>query len=204
VERIFEPFYSTKETGKGTGMGLAIVHGIVHEHGGHVLVETAPGQGARFRVIFPALPAGTGVEEPAASMAGRPRSGLQPLHGTVLVVDDEESVGEFMRELLDTWGLQATFVARPQEALDAVTRDPSRFDVVITDQSMPRMTGVQLARALHEVRSDLSVILYTGYSDGVGQQDMDTAALRTVLKKPVDPVALRTALTACLTPARAG
>jgi PAS domain S-box-containing protein len=204
VERIFEPFYSTKETGKGTGMGLAIVHGIVHEHGGHVLVETAPGQGARFRVIFPALPAETRVEETAESMTPRPRRGLQPLEGTVLVVDDEESVGEFMRELLDTWGLRATYLARPLEALDAVVREPSRFDVVITDQSMPRMTGVQLARALREIRGDLSVILYTGYSDGVGQQDIAAAGLKAVLKKPVDPVALRTALDTCLRPARTG
>ena len=123
---------------------------------------------------------------------------------TVLVVDDEESVGEFMRELLDTWGLRATYLARPLEALDAVVREPSRFDVVITDQSMPRMTGVQLARALREIRGDLSVILYTGYSDGVGQQDIAAAGLKAVLKKPVDPVALRTALDTCLRPARTG
>ncbi len=197
VERIFEPFYSTKEAGKGTGMGLAIVHGIVHEHGGHVVVDTEPGQGSRFRVIFPALPdRADGADGPTASSV-RPRTARRSLEGSVLVVDDEESVGEFMRELLDTWGLRATCTARPQEALESVIRDPGAFDVVITDQSMPRMTGVQLARALHAVRADLPVLLYTGYSDGLDQSERDSAGLAAVLKKPVDPQALRNALERC-------
>jgi CheY-like chemotaxis protein len=198
VERIFEPFYSTKETGKGTGMGLAIVHGIVHEHGGHVVVESAPGRGSRFRVLFPALTSECEDAGPAGTRAARARTERRSLEGSVLVVDDEESVGEFMRELLDTWGMRATCVTRPQEALEAVTRDPSRFDVVITDQSMPRMTGVQLARALRAARGDLPVVLYTGYSDGLGQADVEAAGLAAVLKKPVDPHALRSTLERCL------
>ena len=198
VERIFEPFYSTKETGKGTGMGLAIVHGIVHEHGGHVVVESEPGRGSRFRVLFPALPDDFEAADAAGNRAAAPRAERRSLEGSILVVDDEESVGEFMRELLDTWGMRATCIARPQDALEAVTRDPLRFDVVITDQSMPRMTGIQLARALHAVRADLPVILYTGYSDGLGQAEVAAAGLVAVLKKPVDPQALRGTLERCL------
>jgi PAS domain S-box-containing protein len=201
LERMFEPFYSTKTVGKGTGMGLAIVHGIVHEHGGHVLVETAPGRGSRFRILFPALlEAGCEAPAPAAGPAG-PRETRDALEGSVLVVDDEESVGEFMRELLDTWGIRATYLARPQDALDAVRKDPSQFDVVITDQSMPRMTGVQLARELRAVRSDLPVLLYTGYSDALPRDDQGPPALAAVLKKPVDPAALRGALRSLLTDA---
>lgn len=196
--RIFEPFYSSKETGKGTGMGLAIVRGIVHEQGGHVIVETAPGRGSQFRVLFPALP-----DEPTDSGAPAARSAESPadrrsLEGPVLVVDDESrSVGEFMRELLDTWGMRTSCVSRPQEALETVMRDPTRFDVVITDQSMPRMTGLQLARALHAVRADLPVILYTGYSDGLAQLDVHSAGLAAVLRKPVEAPALRSALDKC-------
>jgi CheY-like chemotaxis protein len=103
-----------------------------------------------------------------------------------------------MRELLDTWGMRATCVTRPQDAIEAVTRNPSRFDVVITDQSMPCMNGVQLARALHAARGDLPVVLYTGYSDGLGQADVEAAGLAAVLKKPVDPHALRSTLERCL------
>jgi CheY-like chemotaxis protein len=198
VERMFEPFYSTKETGKGTGMGLAIVHGIVHEQGGHVVVETEPGRGARFRVLFPALPADASAAPAEVAQPSPSPRAIVALEGSVLVVDDEESVGEFMRELLETWGLRASYLARPLEALEAVTREPSRYHVVITDQSMPRMTGVQLARALHDIRADLPVILYTGYSDGLAGREVEGAGLKAVLRKPVDPAALRAALSGCL------
>ncbi len=197
LERIFEPFYPTKETGKGTGMGLAIVHGIVHEQGGHVVVEATPGRGSRFRVLLQALPhevAANGL--PAARSAHVPAD-RRTLEGSVLVVDDEESVGGFMRELLDTWGMQASCMSRPQEALEAVMREPARFDVVITDQSMPRMAGLALARALHAVRADLPVILYTGYSDGLARSDADSVGLVAVLRKPVEAAALRATLEKC-------
>jgi PAS domain S-box-containing protein len=203
IERIFEPFFSTKETGKGSGMGLAMVHGIVHEHGGHVVVESMPGQGAQFRVMWPvASDAGAVVPgEAGRDAAARP---LRPrLEGTVLVVDDEVSVGEFMRELLGTWGLKATWTARPEEALELVRADPLRFDVVITDQSMPKLTGVTLARGLHELRADLPVILYTGHGEGLADGDVSAARLCAVMRKPVDPALLSQTLARCLASAPA-
>jgi PAS domain S-box-containing protein len=202
IERIFEPFFSTKESGKGTGMGLAIVHGIVHEHGGHVLVEDAPGGGARFRVLWPALPDGSleGSAEAPGVRGGAVRQpgGRPAFAGTVLVVDDETTVGEFMREVLDTWGLEATSVSSGQAALELVTAAPQRFDAVITDQSMPRMTGLQLARALHALRPGLPVILYTGYAEGLAASELEGACIREVLAKPVNPGALEAALAAVL------
>jgi CheY-like chemotaxis protein len=202
TERIFEPFFSTKENGKGTGMGLAIVHGIVHEHGGHVLVDEAPGGGARLRVLWPALREGSldeGAQEPVARGGAHSRRGDRPeLAGAVLVVDDETTVGEFMRELLDTWGLEATSVASGQAALDLVAAAPQRFDAVVTDQAMPRMTGVQLARALHALRPGLPVILYTGYAEGLAASELEAAGIRKVLAKPVNPGALEAALAAVL------
>jgi PAS domain S-box-containing protein len=200
VERIFEPFFSTKETGKGTGMGLAMVHGLVHEHGGHVVVESEPGRGSRFRVLWPAAAAEMPV---AASPFADARTDTRPrrpvLNGSVLIVDDESAVGEFMRELLETWGVDASFVPGPQAALELVTEAPSRFDAVITDQAMPRMTGLQLARALRSVRSDLPVLVYSGFGDALAREDLHVAGVRAVLRKPVEPAALEAALRAVLT-----
>jgi PAS domain S-box-containing protein len=203
MERIFEPFYSTKEPGKGSGMGLAMAHGIVHEHGGHIVVESRPGDGTRFRILWPALPG----HEPSTETSGghaparAPRPALQ---GSVLVVDDEETVGEFMRELLESWGLDAACVHRPEAALELVRAEPERFDIVITDQSMPRLTGLELARRIKTLRADLPVVLYTGHSDGMTGDDVDTAGVAFVMRKPVDPARLSQVLTRCLAAARGG
>jgi PAS domain S-box-containing protein len=204
MERIFEPFYSTKETGKGSGMGLAMVHGIVHEHGGHVVVESSPGQGSRFRVIWPALPdheAAASREPAGIVMSHAPRNALM---GSVLVVDDDESVGGFMRELLESWGLQAVCLPRPDLALDLVRAEPRRFDVLITDQSMPKMTGLELAQRLRRIRGDLPIILYSGHGEGLADAEAAAAGLCAVMRKPVDPVELGCVLTRCLgsSPAR--
>ncbi|RPI14091.1 MAG: PAS domain S-box protein [Lysobacterales bacterium] len=199
LDRIFEPFYSTKEPGKGTGMGLAIVHGLVHEYGGHVLVESEPGGGSRFRVLWPTLPAHAiaGVEGSSApTIAGRPER--QPLDGRVLIVDDEVAVGEFMRELLETWGLAATFLACPLAAFERVAESPGRYDAVISDQAMPRMTGLQLAQALRTLRDDLPVFLYSGYGEGIDAAEVQAAGVRSVLRKPLDPALLEEALRAVL------
>jgi two-component system, cell cycle sensor histidine kinase and response regulator CckA len=205
AERIFEPFFSTKESGKGTGMGLAIVHGIVHEHGGHVLVESPAGGGARFRVLWPALPEAlleAALERPAESRTLAGRHAARPAFaGAVLVVDDEATVGEFMRELLETWGLRATWVPGGPAALELVAATPERFDAIITDQSMPRMTGLQLAQALRASRPDLPVILYTGYAEGLARSELEGAGIRAVLRKPVEPGALEAALAGVLGPA---
>jgi PAS domain S-box-containing protein len=199
VEHIFEPFFSTKENGKGTGMGLAMVHGIVHEHGGHVLVETTPGKGSSLRILWPARDAALLESEPELTVGPSARRTTRPtLAGSVLVVDDEASVGEFMRELLETWGLHATFVPNGQAALDIVTGSPGRFDAVITDQCMPRLNGLQLAQALRAVRPELPVILYSGHGEGLARTDLDAAGVRTVLRKPVDPAALEAALRSAL------
>jgi CheY-like chemotaxis protein len=114
--------------------------------------------------------------------------------GSVLVVDDEAAVGEFMRELLETWGLQAMFLPQGQAALELLSGPGARFSAVITDQAMPRMTGIELARALRNSRIDVPVILYSGYGEGLAHADLQAAGVRAVLRKPVDPVALEAAL----------
>jgi len=184
LERMFDPFFSTKPPGKGAGMGLATVHGIVHEHGGHLLVDTEPGRGTCFRVLLPACPDGA---RPTPSRRRSDRSdGVARREGRVLVVDDEHSVGEFMCELLGNWGLEAHFVSTPELALARVRESPAHYRLVITDHSMPSMTGVQLAQSLETIAPHLPVLLYTGLADRIREPALPANMLRTVLRKPID------------------
>jgi PAS domain S-box-containing protein len=185
LERMFEPFFSTKEVGKGSGMGLATVHGIVHEHGGHILVDSAPGQGARFRVVF--APLAAAAESPDTRTAPRTgaRNGLR-LDGRVLVVDDDESAAGFMGDLLDNWGLTPTVLRESPAALEAVRAQPQAFDLVVLDLTMPRMNGLELARRLRELRADLPLILYSGYSEGITEAQLRAAGVTARVRKPVD------------------
>ncbi|WP_206861184.1 PAS domain S-box protein [Lysobacter changpingensis] len=183
LERMFDPFFSTKPPGKGAGMGLATVHGIVHEHGGHLLVDTAPGRGTSFRVLLPAC---AEAARPTPSRRRSDRPGATRREGRVLVVDDEHSVGEFMCELLSNWGLEADFVSTPELALARVRESPQHYRLLITDHSMPSMTGVQLAQALEPVAPRLPVLLYTGLADRIRETSLPANMLRTVLRKPID------------------
>jgi PAS domain S-box-containing protein len=184
VDRIFEPFFTTKDVGKGSGMGLASVHGIVHELGGHIVVETALGRGTCFRVLFPML---TGAQAEGELDGAQQRGPVRRLRGRVLVVDDEQSVATFMRDLLESWGLEVTVAASAVDAVAQVAQDAERFDLIITDQMMPVMTGTQLARELARMRPDLAVILYTGFDEGITREDIESAGLRAVVRKPIDP-----------------
>jgi len=189
MDRMFEPFFSTKQVGQGTGMGLSIVHGIVHEYGGHVVVESTPG-GADFRLLFPAVAAQDGGERPAAPDAppAHPR-----LSGRVLLVDDEDVVVGFMRERLQGWGLDVTALSSAPEARDVFSRAPQDYDMVVTDYAMPRMNGLELARALRAVRPALPLILYSAYADSIPEAQLHIADVE-LLHKPIDETALLAAL----------
>jgi PAS domain S-box-containing protein len=188
IDRIFEPFFTTKDVGKGSGMGLASVHGIVHELGGHIVVESSLGRGTRFCILFPALAAGSHSEE--TDKIARVRAPVSGLSGHVLVVDDEQAVAAFMRDLLESWGLEITIAHSADDAAALVAREDKRYDLVITDQAMPRMCGIQLARELRNTRPDLPVVLYTGLTEGISRSDIEAAGLRAVFTKPIDPHAL--------------
>ena len=188
-ERMFEPFFSTKGVGRGSGMGLAMVHGIVHEYGGHLVVDSRPGEGATIRVMIRPM---DGAAEAANSEVQPAREVLhQGLQGRVLVVDDEPSVGEFMQDLLEDWGLTVTTYNASVEAAQQFANDPDAYDLVILDQTMPRMTGLELAGHLLKLRPDLPVLLYTGYSAEISEQIARDAGIRALVRKPVDPAALR-------------
>jgi PAS domain S-box-containing protein len=198
LERMFEPFFSTKEVGRGSGMGLAMVHGIVHEHGGHVVVETAPGKGATFRVLLPALESGAESGAPRGAQDARAKPLRQALEGRVLLVDDEQMVGEFMAELLGGWGLEVTVRRDPAEAERWLAEDPARVDLVLTDQTMPKMTGLELAQRLAALRPALPVILYSGYAENIGAEQLARSGVRALLAKPVEPEPLFAALAEAL------
>jgi len=193
--RMFEPFFSTKEVGRGSGMGLAMVHGIVHDHLGHVCIDTAAGRGTTFRILLPA------AAEPASGPApARPASGPAPgqLAGRVLLVEDEVMVGDFMAELLQGWGLQVVLMRDPLAAQSWLEKPANRVDLLITDQTMPRLTGLALARRAGELQPGLPVLLYTGQADAVDPMDLARFGVRALLRKPVDVDSLRSQLQRCL------
>jgi CheY-like chemotaxis protein len=171
-------------------MGLSMVHGLMHELGGHVLVETAPGQGTNFRVLFPLPEQSVGRTEPDnATDAGSHRA--PTFTGRVLVVDDDEAAAGFMGDLLETWGIEATVLRDSPAALELFRHDPRAFDLAILDQTMPQMKGLELARHFHDLDPDFPVILYSGYSEGITPEAMEAAGVSVRVHKPVDTDELR-------------
>jgi PAS domain S-box-containing protein len=156
LKRIFDPYFTTKPQGKGTGLGLSVVHGIVESHGGVVQVDSTPDRGTTFRLLFPEVVAEASTsDEPAALGTG---SGEH-----VFLVDDEAILLEMGSELLTTLGYTVTTTRNPLRALEDIRRDPYMVDLVITDLAMPALKGDDLARALHDIRADLPVVLCTGF-----------------------------------------
>ena len=200
LEKIFNPFYTTKDIGKGTGMGLSMVHGIVHEHGGHILVETVMGKGTTFRLLFPAVSKeehSTHVEE-LAFTESLPRTNGEHL----LIVDDDESVATFISELLKRSGYQVTMMTSSKETLSLFKKNPQRYDLVITDQTMPDITGGELASKLLQVRPDIPIILCTGYSEKIDEKSALAIGIQRFLEKPIGPKVLLESVSRLLFPGK--
>ncbi len=182
MERIFEPFFTTKEQGEGTGMGLSTVHGIVQDHSGVIDVESAPGLGTTFRILFPrCIPQELEPEVPKAE----PQPLIMPT-GTerILFVDDELTLTEIVKKMLERLGYEVVAKSSSREALALFQAQPESFDLVIADQTMPHMTGVALAHEIKRIRPDLPIILCTGMIDSQ-KLDKQAAGIREILTKPV-------------------
>ncbi len=184
MHKIFNPFFTTKEVGKGTGMGLAVVHGIVHAACGHILVDSIPGLGTRFSVLLPAA----GHAHPLlAESGGKGDDSDTPLSGLrIMVVDDEQAITAMMHELLTLMGASVVSFNQPEAALAAFSADPARIDIVITDESMPVLSGMHLAGKLLELRPDLPVILCTGYSELATPETAASNGIAAFMYKPLD------------------
>ncbi len=179
IQRIFEPYFTTKETGDGTGLGLAVIHGIVKSHGGAINVYSDPGQGTTFDVYFPAMEAGS---EPHISPAGHP---LPTGNERILMVDDEQILAEMGQSMLERMGYEVMILTSPLEALALLRSDPQRFDLVITDLTMPKMTGVELAAEIALLRPGMPVVLCTGFGHKLTEEDVLQAGVQEVIKKPI-------------------
>jgi PAS domain S-box-containing protein len=190
LDRLFEPFFTTKPSGQGSGMGLAVVHGVVHEYGGHLRVESKPGQGTQFRVLVPPISADDLPVSDAISGSSAPRPAPARLEGRVLLVDDDDLAGGLMLDLLEDRGLEVAYVMSGEEALAALSHASEPFDLLITDQAMPRMTGLELIRHIRPTRPDLPIILYTGNADALDAEQIAAAGVRALVRKPVDLDAL--------------
>ena len=178
-QRVFEPYFTTRPVGEGSGMGLAVVHGIVTGLGGRVVVESTPGEGTSFQVCLPVW-----VRLPAAA----PAEARLP-RGTgerILFVDDEAALAHLGEELLGTLGYRATATTSSVEALELFRADPDAFDCVITDQTLPRMTGAELVTQLLQLRPNLPVILCTGHSELIDEQMARELGAREFLLKPLE------------------
>jgi two-component system cell cycle sensor histidine kinase/response regulator CckA len=180
LERIFEPFFTTKPVGEGTGLGLPVVHGIVRDHGGVIAVHSAPGKGTRFDLYFPATTE-QAVEEPApAEPPGAARRGRGE---HILYLDDDEAQVFLVTRMLERRGYRVSGFLNQREALDALKRDPAAFSLLVTDYSMPGMSGLDVARAAREIRADLPVAIATGYVTAQLQAQASDAGVRDVIFK---------------------
>jgi len=193
LRRLFEPFFTTKPVGEGTGLGLAVVHGIMDSHYGVVTVHSRPGEGTVFDLYFPEY-----VGAPA--LAPPPKEGPVPRgYGErVLVVDDEEVIVQLIQQTLAVLGYQVDCATKPAAALAMVGADPQRYALVITDQTMPGMTGLYLASQLRQIRPGLPVIMMTGYTAALMAEQVEAAGIRRLLLKPISIHSLGTAVHAVI------
>lgn len=178
LKRIFDPYFTTKGVGKGSGMGLSVVHGIVKSHGGCVAVNSEPGKGTVFNVLFPCV---EDKPEPEVEISIEIPRGK----GKILFVDDEKAIIDIMQPMIERLGYEVSVRTSSIEGLEAFRANPNRFDLVITDFTMPNMTGMELAKALFKLRSDIPVILCTGYSEHINEDKAKRSGIRAFVVKPV-------------------
>jgi nitrogen-specific signal transduction histidine kinase/CheY-like chemotaxis protein len=177
VDRIYDPFFTTKGPGEGTGLGLSVVHGIVLSHGGALEVWSEIGVGTRFDIFFPRSTAEprNGLDSGADSRGGSE---------SVLFVDDDPQVVQLGRQFLERLGYRVTITTNSEQALDILRGHPDAFDVIVTDQTMPRRTGLELAREARRLRTGIPVVLTTGFSEAVTPRTLTSERIDALVMKP--------------------
>jgi CheY-like chemotaxis protein len=178
LSHIFEPFYSEKGVGRGTGMGLAVVFGIVQSHEGNIRVESATGRGTTFSIYLPT------ADTPSAKVPAY----INTDHGGnehILFVDDEKMLSDLYQSMLSKLGYNVTTFTDSTQALVQFKASPDRFDIVLTDQSMPNLTGLELSKEILKIRNNIPIILCTGYSKFVDEKTAKEAGIRDFCLKPL-------------------
>ncbi len=179
IGKIFDPYFTTKKQGKGTGLGLAVVHGIVNEHGGAIKVQSEIGKGTDFHIYLPLMEKTVGPkidELTAVDLVGNER---------ILLVDDEEAIAKVEKQMLERLGYQVIIRNSSPDALQTLRSNVDSFDLVITDMTMPNMTGDKLAKEMIALRPDLPIIICTGFSERINQEKAEAFGIKGFLMKPV-------------------
>ena len=176
-EHILEPFFTTKPVGQGTGLGLSMVHGIVVGHGGEISLYSKPGKGATFHVYLP-------VSEKETKVEALPEEPLREGNERILLVDDEEQILLMAESILQELGYEVTLAENGLEALEVFRAAPQNFDLVITDQAMPHMTGIELLKELLKIRPDLTVVSSSGFSESISGENYREYGFKGFIMKP--------------------
>jgi len=185
VDRIFEPYFTTKKAHEGTGLGLATAHGIINSHQGHIFVNSSPGQGSTFTIFLPVSSEDVVVDVEKKETPGKKvvenSSGL----GNIMIIDDEQMIVDIMCKTLPRMGYEVAGFTEGIKALEVFRVSPSAFDLVITDQTMPQITGFEVAAELLSIRPDLPIILTTGYADMATKENARMSGIKKFLPKPL-------------------
>ncbi len=178
IDQIFDPYFTTKDVGQGSGMGLAVVHGIVKSHNGAITVASQPGKGTTFSIYFP-----ISTKDPVTKIKS---SDIIPRGDELIIfVDDEKSIATMGGKLLKKLGYEVETKTNPTEALKLFKSNPNHFDLIITDMTMPQMSGVKLSEELKSVRSDIPVIICTGHSSLIDEEKAKTVGIEGFVMKPI-------------------
>jgi CheY-like chemotaxis protein len=177
LERIFDPYFTTKEKGVGTGLGLAVIHGIVSNMNGAISVDSQPGRGAAFSVFMP-------LTEVKDTLESRVVEAVPMGNERILFVDDEEFIADLGQRMLERLGYDVIVRTSSIEALKAFKAQPDKFDLIITDMTMPQMTGEKLAQKLLEIRPDIPIILCTGFSALISENKAKEMGIKGFVMKP--------------------
>ena len=178
MDKIFEPYFTTKGVGEGTGLGLAVVHGIVKDHSGDITIDSEVGKGTTFHVFMP-------VVEVELPLETKTHNDIPGGNEHILLVDDEKEIVDMIRTMLEKLGYKITTQTSSVEALEVFRNDPEKYDLVITDMTMPGMTGKDLAQKLMDIRPEIPIILCTGFSDQIDEQSARDLGIELFIMKPI-------------------
>jgi len=186
---LFDPFFSTKEVGKGTGMGLSVAHGIVHDHGGHITIDSKLNQGTTINIFLPLVGKGKTSKNKKYLI-----DKINGLNKNIVIIDDEISITIYLNELLSQYGYRINTFNDSQEALQYISENKNDIDLVLSDQTMPNLTGIELSKKIFKISKEIPVIICSGYSNDFEEQAKSDVNIKAYMEKPINTDKLLTAI----------